>query len=145
MPEKTNVSLVFRIAREDGAQELTGSGQLHRMATGWAVTARLAEPSGDPDQSAAVSEMTLIIRDDEIRMNRKGAVSQEQIFSPGVWRTGTVGTMYGEMSAEARARGIRSGLTARGGRVEWEYDMRMMDQEFGRVAVTLDIREEDAE
>lgn len=135
MPEKTNVRIVFRIVREEGTQEMAASGHLHRLVAGWAVTCRMSE---SPDGSAE-SDMTLLVKDDEIRMTRKGTVSQDQAFRVGDWREGIVGTPYGEMAVEAWTHRLEAGLSPAGGRIEWEYDMRMADQDFGRCTIRLDI------
>lgn len=152
MPKKSSVSLTFRIAREDGTQELAAAGILHRLATGWAVTCKLPATveEGAADDNAANSSatdgitagMTLTIRDDEIRMNRSGAVKQEQLFRVGQWQRGMIGTAYGRLETEAWTYRLHVELAASGGTVEWEYDLRAADQPLGRSVITLHIREE---
>lgn len=142
MPEFTSVSVVFRIIRDEGEQVLAASGKLHKLAAGWAVTCRfLSEAEGDPEESR-LSEMMLIVRDGEIRMNRKGTVSQEQLFRVGEWLPGTIGTPYGNMAAEAKATRMHAGLSRSGGTVEWEYEMKAADTDLGRSLIQMEVREE---
>jgi uncharacterized beta-barrel protein YwiB (DUF1934 family) len=145
MPERTSVGIAFRVVREDGLQELLTAGDLHRMATGWALTCPMPEPAEAGEEPASEGFMTLIIRDNEIRMTRKGAVGQEQIFRIGEWRAGILRTAYNTWNAEAYTHRVLLKLEAAGGVVEWEYDLRMGDQELGRSVITLDIREEDSQ
>jgi len=135
MPDKTPVSVMLRIVRDGGSQEFALNGELHRLATGsgWAIVVR------------GGADMTLIVRPDEIRVTRKGEVSQDQRFRPGHWLPGTIGTAHGLLPVEAWTHRLQAYLTAAGGAVEWEYEMRMTDQELGRCAVMLHIREEQTE
>jgi len=175
MPKKSSVSLTLRITREDAAQELTGTGTLHQLVTGWAIACRLKNPEGEESASnAAVDcsmganrstsygasvqhghssdgaadddhgtmEMTLTIRKDEIRMNRGGAVKQEQLFRVGQWQRGTIDTAFGRLETEAMTYRLQVSLAASGGTVEWEYDLRAADQMLGRSVVKLLVREE---
>jgi|GEM_PF-907324 len=146
MPEHTSVSVVFRIKRDEGEQVLTASGKLHRLNAGWAVTCRfLSEaedsPGGVPEASEP-SEMLLVVRDGEIRMRRKGAVSQEQHFRLGEWVPGTFGTPYGTLALEALTTRMRHGLSAAGGTVEWEYVLKAADADLGRSWIQMEVREE---
>jgi uncharacterized beta-barrel protein YwiB (DUF1934 family) len=141
MPDKASVAVVLRIVRDEAMQEIAASGQLYRLVSGWAVTCRMPEPSEGTEESGEAA-MTLLVRDDEIRMSRKGSVTQDQVFRIGEWRQGTIGTAYGTMAVEAWTHRIHVGLSPSGGTVKWEYEMRMTDQEFGRCSITLDIREE---
>ncbi len=142
MPEFTSVSVVFRMIRDEGEQVLAASGKLHKLAAGWAVTCRfLSEPGGGAEESG-LSEIMLIVRDGEIRMNRKGAVSQEQLFRMGERVPGTIRTVYGTMNAEARTYRMRAGLSKAGGTVEWEYEMKAADLDLGRCSILMDVREE---
>lgn len=129
MPDKTRISVKLRIAREGGAQDLAFAGELHRLptGTGWAITSE---------------DMTFVVRQDEVRLTRRGQTKQEQRFRVGHALPGSVGTEFGTLPAEALTHRLHSDLTAAGGTVEWEYDMRMADQELGRCAITLHIREE---
>lgn len=142
MPDKTSVLIAVRIARDGEVQELAAAGELHRLTTGWAVTCRLPESAEEGGQSGGMSEMMLIVREGEVRMTRKGAVAQEQLFRVGEWRQGTVGTAYGAMPVEAWTHAVRADLGYGGGTVEWAYDMRMDEQVIGRSSITLTIREE---
>jgi uncharacterized beta-barrel protein YwiB (DUF1934 family) len=145
MPDKTSVSVSFRIRRPDADEQvLTASGQLHRMATGWAVTCRLTQTAKaeEAEEEIAVSDMTLVVRNSEIRMNRKGRVGQEQLFLIGEWKPGTVGTPFGTMPAEALTHSIHQDLSSSGGIVEWVYDLKMMGESFERCSIRLDIQEE---
>lgn len=132
MSNKTHILAMLRIVREDGTQDLALSGELHRLSTGsgWVVASK---------------EITLVVRPDEVRLTRRGQVRQEQRFRVGHWLSGTIGTAYGTLPAEARTHRLHSDLTAAGGTVEWEYEMRMAEQELGRCAITLHIREEQSE
>jgi len=141
MPDKARVLLTLRISREDGGQELAAAGTLYRLATGWAVTCRLPESAG-AGEADGESEMTLVAREGEIRMNRKGAFTQEQVFRLGEWRSGTVGTAFGAMPAEAWTHRVQVDLTSSGGTIEWEYDLRVANQELGRSSIMLHIQEE---
>lgn len=129
MPDKTRISAVLRIAREDGTRDLAFAGDLHRLPTGsgWAIKSE---------------DMTFVVRPEEIRLTRRGRTAQEQRFRVGHALPGTIGTEFGTLPAEALTHCLRCDLTAAGGTVEWEYDMRMADQELGRCAITLHIREE---
>ncbi|MDB4867107.1 MAG: hypothetical protein JWR03_1440 [Cohnella sp.] len=145
MPDRTSVSVDFRIRLPDGGLDrLTASGELYRMTTGWAVTCRTSSPTGGADNSG-ISDMTLIVREAEIRMNRKGAVAQEQLFHIGEWRNGTLATPYGTLSAETWTRSIRIDLSPSGGIVEWEYDLQIMGEKFEQCSIKLEIREEQTE
>ncbi|TJY38978.1 DUF1934 domain-containing protein [Cohnella pontilimi] len=136
MPDRTSVSVGFRIRRPDAEDQLlSASGHLYRMATGWALTCRF------PDE-AGVSDMTLVVRNSEIRMNRKGTVAQEQLFLVGEWKPGTVGTPFGAMAAETWTHRIDQDLTPAGGSVEWVYDLKMMGTTFECCSIKLEIREE---
>ncbi len=132
MPDKTRISAELRIAREGGAQDLTFAGELYRLPTGsgWAITSE---------------DMTFVVRTDEVRLTRRGQTTQEQRFRVGHALPGTFGTEFGTLPAEALTHQLRCDLTAAGGTVEWEYDMRMADQELGLCAITLHIREEQTE
>lgn len=142
MPEFTSVSVVLRVIRDEGEQELAASGKLHKLAAGWAVTCRfLSEAGGGPEESG-LSEMMLIVRDGEIRMKRKGPVSQAQLFRMGEWVSGTIGTPYGTLAAEAGTIRMHTGLSKTGGTVEWEYEMKAADQDLGRCLIMMDVREE---
>ncbi|MBW5448692.1 DUF1934 family protein [Cohnella sp. CFH 77786] len=141
MPDKVNVRVAFRIVRDGETQEIDAPGRLHRLVDGWAVTCRMAGTS-EGTEPTGESDMTLLVRDGEIRMSRRGTVSQDQAFRVGEWRSGTVGTAYGSMAAEAWTHRMETGLSKTGGTVEWEYDMRMAGQELGRCSIRLDIREE---
>jgi uncharacterized beta-barrel protein YwiB (DUF1934 family) len=142
MPDKTSVSVNFRIRRPDGVDErLNASGELHRMVTGWALTCRFASPA-DATDDAGVADMTLVVRQSEIRMNRKGSFRQEQLFQVGEWRPGTLHTPYGMLAVEAWTHRIQIDLSRSGGSVEWEYDLVMMNEKFERCSILLDIREE---
>jgi len=132
MPDKTRISAVLRIARAGGAQDLAFAGELYRLPTGsgWAITSE---------------DMTFVVRQDEVRLTRRGQTTQEQRFRVGHDLQGTIGTEFGTLQAEALTHRLYSDLTAAGGTVEWEYDMRMADQELGLCAITLHIREEQSE
>jgi uncharacterized beta-barrel protein YwiB (DUF1934 family) len=135
MPEKTSVSIDFRIRRPDGGDErMTAAGELYRMATGWAVVCRIS--------SSADGTVTLVVRESEIRMNRKGAVAQEQLFHVGERRTGILATPYGTLTAETLTHNIEIDLSLSGGIVEWEYDLEVMGEKFEHCSIKLDIREE---
>lgn len=132
MPDKTRISAVLRIAREGEARDLAFAGELHRLPTGsgWAITSE---------------DMTFVVRPDEVRLTRRGQTTQEQRFRVGHALPGMIGTEFGKLTAEALTHRLRSDLTAAGGTVEWEYEMRMADQELGRCAITLHIREDQSE
>lgn len=129
---KTRISGELRIVREGEAQGLDFAGELYRLPTGsgWAITSE---------------DMTFVVRTDEVRLTRRGQTTQEQRFRVGHALPGTIGTEFGTLQAEAVTHRLLSDLTAAGGTVEWEYDMRMADQELGRCAITLLIREETTE
>jgi len=150
MPDAARVSATLCIRREGGAAEMVADGQLHRLRSGWALTCRLhgtrgaedAPPEGAAPEDAPPSEMMLIVREDEIRLTRKGEVAQEQVFRVGEWKTGTIGTRYGTLKAEAYTTRIELNLLPAGGSVEWEYDWRTADLEPERCSVRLEIRED---
>lgn len=142
MPPNTCVSVVFRIIRDEGEQVLAATGKLHKLAAGWAVTCRfLSDAGGDPEENGR-SEMMLIVREDEIRMHRKGTISQEQLFRVGEWVPGTLGTPHGTMALEAMTTRMRAGLSETGGTVEWEYVLKAADAELGRSLIQMEVREE---
>lgn len=126
---KTRIFAELRIARAGGAQDLAFAGVLHRLPTGsgWAITSE---------------DMTFVVRPDEVRLTRRGELKQEQRFRVGHALPGTIGAEFGTLPTEALTQRLSCDLTAAGGTVEWEYDMRMADQALGRCAITLLIREE---
>lgn len=142
MPDRTRVSAVFRIKRDEEEQWLAADGWLHRMVTGWALTCQIPAGSDAGGETEAPSSMTLILRDGEIRMKRSGAVSQEQEFRVGEWKRGTVGTGFGTMDAEVWTHRIEVRLQPSGGTAAWEYEWKMADSHLGRCSITLTIREE---
>ncbi|WP_276357856.1 DUF1934 domain-containing protein [Cohnella caldifontis] len=145
MPDAARVSASLRIRRDGGAVELAAAGQLHRLLHGWALTCRLQETgrtADAPQDDSPASEMMLILREDEIRMNRKGEIAQDQVFRVGEWKAGTIGTRYGTLRAEAYTTRIEMDLLPGGGSVEWEYDWRTADRQTERCSVRLEIREE---
>lgn len=154
MAEMLRVALRLTIAREDSdMQEYAAIGEWRRLPTGsgWRLACRLPEldtgtamrdgGAATPDNTRPDHNLTLIIRPDEIRMKRTGQVTQEQRFRIGQWLTGTIGTAYGDLRAEALTRRLEMDLTSDGGAVEWEYELRTAELELGRTAVTLHIQE----
>lgn len=161
MADKWPIKLTMRIARDGDVWTLAATGRMHRLPTGsgWVLTCKLPEAVKEQTASelaageiagnladatvdgADGTNLSLIIRPDEIRMKRTGQISQEQRFRIGHWLTGTIGTAYGDLRAEAWTRRIEMDLTSDGGAVEWEYDLRTEEQELGRTAVMLQIQE----
>lgn len=158
---KQRVRLTLRIARDGKIQTFVSVGRMHRLPTGsgWAIMCKLpdsgrqqpalerdaAKTAGNPADSAIDgadgSDLSLIIRPDEIRMKRTGQLSQDQRFRTGHWLAGTISTAYGDLRAEAWTHRIEMDLTSDGGAVEWEYDLRTAELKLGRTAVTLHIQE----
>lgn len=140
MPDKRSVAVGFQSRQQDGSVEQSVMhGELHRLVTGWALTCKEAANDG-----GAMTTMTLIVHERELRLRRRGAISLEQVFVVDTLVPGMLETQYGPHQVQALTHRMDIELSESGGVIEWKYDLLMQDQIVGAFDIRLDIREEQA-
>ncbi|MFS3929858.1 DUF1934 domain-containing protein [Priestia flexa] len=87
----------------------------------------------------------LKIKEDEVTINRTGAVKMKQSFRKKVKLEGTYMSPYGRMDMMTYAHNIEYKKLQKRGHLFFTYDLTLQGQSVGKYAVTITFKEEEYE
>ncbi|MBD2871601.1 DUF1934 domain-containing protein [Paenibacillus arenilitoris] len=134
-----------------------GSSHVHTYAGEWfrkelSVFVRYVEPAQEEEPGAGEVRTLVRYRPGELSIVRRGAVESEQLFAPGMRRTGYYRSRAASFPLETDTKLLR--LAAGQGEgadglpgalpftLEWQYELLVGEQMSGRFHIRLHIREE---
>lgn len=138
-----------------------GSSHIHTYKGEWfrkerSIFIRYSEPAAEDDPKAGEVRTLVKYRQGELSIVRRGIIESEQLFVPGLRRTGHYRSPMTSFSLETHT--MQLSLQAPEGdstredsgslpsqlpfTLEWEYEMYVDDHMSGRFHIRLDIQEE---
>lgn len=98
----------------------------------------------EDEREMGLTTTTVKINIDQLKIIRHGQVESEQSFRTGQWMSGFYRMDQGRLRMQAFTHSMQNELNEHGlGTVKWEYDLEMMDDPVGRLAIQLSVTDRD--
>lgn len=148
MGDSNKVRITLESVQDGSSYSHTYEGEWFRKAK--SVFIRYNEPADAEHPEAGDVRTLLRYRPGELSIVRRGVIESEQLFTPGLRRTGFYRTPMTEFTLETdtirlelHAATADEGLPSRlPFTLEWEYEMHVSDQMSGRFHIRLHLQEE---
>ncbi|MCA0758282.1 DUF1934 domain-containing protein [Paenibacillus sp. N4] len=148
MGESNKVRITLESVQDGSSYSHTYEGEWFRKAK--SVFIRYNEPADAEHPKSGDVRTLLRYRPGELSIVRRGVIESEQLFTPGLRRTGfyrtpmteftlETDTIRLELHADFADDGLSSQLPFT---LEWEYEMHVSDQMSGRFHIRLHLQEE---
>lgn len=115
--------------------ELVTEGILRRKGQSWCITYEESELTG-----LAGVLTTFEVQPEMITLTRKGPLSSQMIFQPGVTHESLYQMEFGALMISVRATRVSYEITSQGGTVDLEYHIEIENTAAGTIDYHLDIR-----
>ncbi|CAM4393350.1 DUF1934 domain-containing protein [Paenibacillus alkaliterrae] len=154
MGESNKVRITLESVQDGSSYSHSYEGEWFRKAK--SVFIRYSEPADEGNPKAGDVRTLLRYRPEELSIMRRGVIESEQLFTPGIRRTGYYRTPMTSFSLEtdtsllaleadsaAAEAAMDAGLPSQlPFTIEWQYEMHVSDQMSGRFHIRLHIQEE---
>lgn len=98
----------------------------------------------EDEQEMERTTTTVKINIDQLKIIRHGQVESEQPFRIGQWMSGFYRMGQARFLIRTFTHSVQNELNEQGiGTVKWEYDLEMMDEPVGRLAIQLTVTDRD--
>ena len=115
--------------------ELVTEGILRKKGDGWCITYEESELTG-----LAGVMTTFELQPEKITLTRKGPLSSQMIFQPGVTHESLYQLEFGALMIAVRATRTSYDVTLQGGTVDLAYNIEIENTAAGTIDYHLDIR-----